>query len=124
VENDESYFIYTHDESGLEREFEITDIDNFLENQENLPGLVLELQEKVAFQKDLKTGIELGVIQCINKNTEQNITRDEIEYLDTAIFNNMRTIRMIRKHLGWNSEPEIKITTLKTDILKSKRGMN
>jgi hypothetical protein len=124
VENDEPYFIYTHDENGLEREFEITDIDNFLENQENLPGLVLELQEKVAFQKDLKTGIELSVIKCINKNTEQDITRDEIVYLDTAIFNNLRTVRMIRKRLGWSPEPEIKETSLKTNILKSKRGMN
>ena len=122
--NEDTYFIYTHDEVGLEREFEITNMDNFLVVQEDLPQLVLELQEKVAFQRDLKTGIGLGVVQCRDKNTEKDITEEELEYLDTAIFNNMRTIKRVREHLGWSSEPEIKETNLKTNILKSKRGMN
>ena len=120
----DNYFIYTHDESGLEREFEITNIDNFLAIQEDLPRLVLELQEKVAFQRDLKMGIEYQVVKCNDKGTGEDISEKELEYLGRAIFNNMRSIKRIREYLGWSPEPEIKKSNLKIDILKSKRGMN
>jgi len=125
VENDEGpYFIYTHDETGLQVEFEITNINNFLENQENLPTLVLELQEKIAFQEDLRTGIEYKSIMCNDKNTGKDISEEEIKYLDSAIFNNMRMVKRVREYLGWRPEPEIKKSNLEQNILKSKREMN
>ena len=125
VENDNgSYFIYTHDETGLQVEFEITNINNFLETQEDLPTLVLELQKKVEFQEDLRTGIEYKSVMCNDKNTGKDISEEEIKYLGSAIFNNMRTIKKVREYLGWRPEPEIKKSNLKQNILKSKREMN
>ena len=122
--DESNYFIYTHDETGLEKEFEITNIDNFLTTQENLPQLVKEMESKVAFQRDLKTGIEDGVISCSDEDTGEDSSESEIEYLKRAVFNNMRTIKKAREFLGWSPEPEIEDSIFKTEFLKSKAHLN
>jgi hypothetical protein len=124
VEKDNHYFIYTHGEDGLEREFEITNIDNFLATQENIPQLIKEMELKVAFQRDLKTGIEDGVISCNDEGSSEDTSESEIEYLELAVFNNMRTIKKAREYLGWSPEPKIRDSIFKTEFLKSKREMN
>ena len=121
---DDNYFIYTHDETGLEKEFEITNIDNFLATQEDLSQLVKELELKVTFQRDLKTGIEDGIISCSDEDTGADSSESEIEYLERAVFNNMRTIKKAREYLGMSPEPEIRDSIFKTEFLKSKAEMN
>jgi hypothetical protein len=120
----DNYFLYTHDEEGIEREFEITNIDNFLTTQEDLPQLIKEMELKVAFQRDLKTGIEDGVISCTDEGTLEDTSESEIKYLELAVFNNMRTIKKAREFLGWSPEPEIRDSIFRTEFLKSKREMN
>jgi hypothetical protein len=113
---EEKFTIYTHDEFGRDLEFEIVDMKKFLESQENLSTLLDEIESKVAFQKDLKYGLEHDLIECSSKQ--------QIEYLSIAIESNVRVIREIRTYLGLNPEPDIKPSVLTTEFRKAKARYN
>ena len=120
----EEYTIYTHDELGFEREFGITDMESFLDSQENLSTLVTEMESKVAFQRDLLYGIQNNFIACCDEQTGEDQSEEQIEYLGRAIESNLRVVRKIREYLGMNPEPDIKPSILTTEFLKSKAKFN
>jgi predicted RNase H-like nuclease len=95
IVEDNHYFIYTHDETGLEREFEITNIDNFLATQEEMPTLIKELEREVAF-------LEKAVF-----NNMRTIKKAR-EFLGWSP----------------EPEPEIRDSIFRTEFLKSKAEMN
>lgn len=118
------YTIYTHDEFGHELEFEISDMKSFLDSQENLPTLLDELESKVAFQIDLKYGLENNLVGCYDKNSKINNSEEQIEYLGIAISSNIEVIEKIREYLGLNPEPNIKPSMLTTEFRKANARNN
>ncbi len=124
IVTEDEFIIFTHDETGREVEFAITNIENFLNSQENLPEFIKEMEKKVGFQRDLKYGIENKILNCNDRNTGEDISEREAEYLENAIFNNLKVIRKAREFLGMSPEPEIGKSDLKSSFLKSKAGMN
>ena len=121
---DEEYVVYTHDEYGVDREFVISDIEQFFKNQENLPKFVEEMQEKLGLQKDLKYGIENNFLVCNDKETGEDISEMQLEYLGTAIESNIKVIRKAREFLGMSPEPEPKPSKLSFEFMKRNRNFN
>jgi len=121
---DEEYVVYTHDEYGVDREFVISDIEQFFKNQENLPKFVEEMQEKLGLQKDLKYGIENNFLVCNDKETGEDISEMQLEYLGVAIESNIKVIRKAREFLGMSPEPEPKPSKLSFEFMKRNRNFN
>ena len=121
---DEEYVVYTHDEYGVDREFVISDIEQFFKNQENLPKFVEEMQEKLGLQKDLKYGIENNFLVCNDKETGEDISEMQLEYLGVAIESNIKVIRKAREFLGMSPEPEPKPSKLSFEFMKKNRNFN
>ena len=97
---------------------------NFLESEENLGELVTELEEKVAFQKDLLYGISNNFVGCSDEETGEDQSELQIEYLERAVEGNLSVIRRVREYLGMNPEPDIGPSILTTEFLKSKAKYN
>jgi hypothetical protein len=129
VDEGDEYTIYTHDENKKEIEFNITDINTFLDNQEDPGRLLTELELKVAFFQNLKYGIKSGKLRCFDTESSDSVESFEakeeyLKYLEKAIPSNLRVICKIREYLGMDPEPDIKPSILTTEFMKSQRNLN